>query len=452
MQDALAHGQPAAAPAPSAVFGSWRRPSCERLDIVDSMPRSLLLVTALAAALATGLAACGGDDDAATTPPPPSPTTATTAGAATATSTQLSAPRAATKNTTRIDAADAAAVAATTALTMYPATAEDTRPRAVVLAGADDWRSILLASSFAAPPLSFPLLLMDGRQMPPVTTTALSLLQPTGSPQMNRAQGLRINVSTRQESLRTRNVTASTPAGLSRATDRQLTRARGKASSRVLVVNGDDPTIAAPAAAWAARSGDPILFVGSGTLPADTRAALESHENPRIYVLGGPETISRFVIDQLQQLGTVKRIAPDEAGFTPADLAIEFAKYSDLDMGFNYRNPGHGYVFAATKEPVMAMAAAGLSSGGQYGALLYVDDPGHVSPALRKYLLGVQPGFTDQIPPTMGVYNRGWLIGSPASIEVPTQGRIDALLEIQRSNDPAAVAAASGTSTEGNTQ
>lgn len=413
------------------------------------MPRSLLSVAALLVALGAGLTACGGDDPAPTEPA--SDTSPSAAGSVTAGSTQLDAPRAVTKNTVRVDAADPTAVAATTALTMYPSTAKDLRPRAIVLAGADDWRSILLASSFAAPPLSFPLLLMDGRDMPPATTTALSQLQPVGSPQMNNAQGLRINVSTRQESLRTRNVTASTPAGLSRATDRQLTRARGKAASRVLVVNGDDPTIAAPAAAWAARSGDPILFVGSGTLPADTKAALEAHDNPRIYVLGGQETVSRFVIDQLQKLGSVKRIAPEEAGFTPADLAIEFASYSDLDMGFNYRNPGHGYLFASTKDPISAMAAAGLSSGGVYPALLYVDDPGDIAPALRKYLRSVQPGYTDAIPPTMGVYNRGWIIGSPAAIEVPTQSKIDALLEIARSNDPAAVAAASGTTTQGTT-
>lgn len=402
------------------------------------MPRSLLLVTAVAALLTVTLTACGGEDPAPTNSPA-SNTTPSAAGSATASSTELDAPRLVTKNTVRIDAADPAAIAASTALTMYPSTADDLRPRAVVLAGNDDWRSILLAAPFAAPPLSFPLLLMDGRNMPPVTTAALSQLQPTGSPQMNKAQGLRIAVSTRPESIRTRYLAASTTAGLAREADRQLTRARGKASTRVLVVNADDPTVAAPAAAWAARSGDPILFVGAGVLPADTRAALQTHDNPRIYVLGGPDTVSRYVIDQLQKLGSVKRIAPDEAGFTPADLSIEFAKYSDLDMGWNYRNPGHGYVFSQVKDPIHAMSAAGLSSGGQYGALLYVDDPGHLSDAMRKYLRGVQPGYTTRCPPTQGVYNRGWIVGSPAAIEVRTQGRIDQMLEIIQSNDPAAV-------------
>ena len=422
-------------PGAGPLFGGARRRARGRLDIVAAM-RRLPLLTLLAAAIATaaGLSACGSDD----TPPPkstPSPTTPTTDGSTSATTTTLPAPRAYTKNTTRLDAADPTGVAALTALTMYPSTARDLRPDAVTFAGADDWRSILLASSFAAKPLGFPLLLMDGRNLPPVSAATLAQLQPGGAPSMNKAQGLRIGVSTRPANdLRTRYLTSATPAGLARAADRQLQRLRGSASARVIVVNSDDPKSAAPAAAWAARSGDPILFTGSGTLPADTKAALQSHSNPRIYVVGGPDTVSRFVISQLQEYGTVKRIQPAEATGGPSDLSIAFARYSDNDFGFNYRDIGHGFVFASTNDPISAMAAAALSSGGNYGALLFVDRPGHIEQPLKSFLLDVQPGYDDSHPPTQGFYNRGWIVGATTAISVQTQARIDGLLEITRTD------------------
>ena len=413
------------------------------------MPRALpvlLLAGALLSSLT--LAACGGDDPAPATSSP-SPTTPTTEGSTTATSTSLPVPRGYTKNTVRIDAVDPAAVAATTALTMFPSTARDLRPDAITLAGADDWRAILLAAPFAAKPLGFPLLLADGRNLPPVSSTALRQLQPAGAKVMNSAQVLRIGTAARPEGMRYRYVTATTPAGLAKAADRQLTKTRGRASSRILVVNSEDPASAAPAAAWAARSGDPILFTGAGTLPADTKEAISEHDNPRIYVLGSSDVVSSFVIRSLKDIpGTsVYRIQPPNDDGGPADLAIEFARYSDQDFGWNYRLPGHSFLFAPTKDPTSAMAAAALSSGGTYPALLYVDEPNHVSPALKSYLLDVQPGYDAQHPPTQTFQNRGWFLGPTTAIEVSTQARIDSLLESIPSDNPNALGDTADTQT-----
>ncbi len=160
----------------------------------------LLMLLAAATVPAVGISACGGSDKPATTSTSPSPTTPTTDGSTSASSTTLPAPRGYTKNTTRLDASDPTGIAALTALTMYPSTARDLRPDAVTFAGADDWRSILLASSFAAKPLGFPLLLMDGRNLPPISSATLAQLQPAGAPSMNKAQGLRIGVSVRPSS------------------------------------------------------------------------------------------------------------------------------------------------------------------------------------------------------------------------------------------------------------
>ena len=403
--------------------------------------RSRLLPLTACGALILGLSACGGSKAANTSPSTPGAPGGTTT---TMNSSQLNAPTASTKNTTRIDAGDTVAVAAETALTMYPSVASDLRPDAVVFAEDNDWRSMLLASSFEARPLGFPLLLLNGRAVPPATAAALASLSPDGSPLMNRAQGIRIGVATAPSNLRTRFLTASTPAGIARAADKQLAKARGGPSNRVMIVNSEDPASAAPAAYWAAYSGDPILFATKGSLPADTKAALLTHVNPRVYVLGDDNLIGRNVVSQIQELGaTVQRIHPAIAAGGPADLAIAFAKYSDQDMGFNYNNAGHGFAFAPTNDPTSAIAAAGLAAGGTYPALLLVDNANHLSPALRSYMLDVQPGWSAIVKPTQGVYNHGWFIGPSTAISIDVQSRIDGLMEIQQTDTSAAQATSS---------
>ncbi len=67
-----------------------------------------------------------------------------------------------------------------------------------------------------------------------------------------------------------------------------------------------------PAAAWAAKSGDSILFTQRDVLPEPTRSAILLHERPRIYVLGPPSAISAGVVTQLGRLGAVTRISGAE--------------------------------------------------------------------------------------------------------------------------------------------
>ena len=81
-----------------------------------------------------------------------------------------------------------------------------------------------------------------------------------------------------------------------------------------------------------------------------------------------------------------------------------------------------------------AMAAAALSSGGDYPAMLFVDRPNHLEQSLKNYLLDVQPGYDDTHPPTQGFYNRGWIIGATTAISAQVQARIDSLLEITRTD------------------
>src|SRR3954468_17183730 len=62
-------------------------------------------------------------------------------------------PVVATKNTTRVAGADAVADAAGAALATYPARTPESRPAAVILADAGDWRTGIVASVLVGKPI-----------------------------------------------------------------------------------------------------------------------------------------------------------------------------------------------------------------------------------------------------------------------------------------------------------
>ena len=337
----------------------------------------------------------------------------------------LQIPSAATKNTTRLPGPDPASIAADAALAVFPSASRESRPGAVALVEQRDWRTALAASSLMGPPLRAPMLLTDPEELPQVTADALRALAPGGARDARGAQVIRVGTTPRPENLRPTDITASTPSATAAAIDSFLTSTRGTPSRRVIVVSADDPAFAMPAAAWAAKSGDPILFTGRDALPAATTAALRGRRNPQILLLGPTTVASDAVEEALDDLGEVTRVdGPD-----PVRNAIAFARFSSGDAGWGVTDPGHGLVFARSDTPLAAAAASPLSAAGTYGPLLVLDAPGQLAEPLREYLLDIQPGYEDD--PVRGVYNHGWLAGDDGAISPALQAEIDGLLEIQ---------------------
>jgi ell wall binding domain 2 (CWB2) len=381
---------------------------------------------ALACLLAVLAAGCGGGkskDEGLGEPVQP---TATVQGSEEGASSNLGLPFIATKNTTRIAGADPIADAAGVARAVFPSTSADTRPNTVALIDARDWRAGVAGAVLASTPMRAAILLSDGPKLPAVTEEALKALQPTGAKSPGGAQLVRVGDVARPAGLRTTEIAGRDSFALARAIDAFQTAARGNPSERVVVVSADAPAFAMPAAAWAAKAGDPVLFVRRDEVPAETRAALTAHDQPHIYVLGPKSTISDATLNELGRLGTVKRIGADD----PTQSAIAFARYTDPSFGWGVVDPGHGLVFARTDRPLDAAAAAPLSVSGSYGPLLVMTAGTSVDSALDQYLLDIQPGYTRD--PVRGVYNHGWLIGDDRAISVATQARIDSLLEIKK--------------------
>ncbi|MDX6686703.1 MAG: hypothetical protein QOF86_2831 [Baekduia sp.] len=390
------------------------------------------LIAAVVLLIAFVAAGCGRSSDptmkkSATTPTLGAKGTETTAAG------DLGFPSFATKNTTRIGGADPTADAAAAARAVYTGTSRITRPRAVVLADDRDWRVGLAASVLMSSPVRAPLLYAHGPgALPAATKAALAALAPSGSKPAGGAQVVRVGDVPELPGTRTTDLRGADAFAMARAIDAFQAAARGATSDRVVVVGAGSPEYAMPAAAWAAKAGDPILFTNRDDVPSDTRAAIAAHQQPKIYVLGPPSTVSEKAMTQLRKLGSVTRISGPSA---PAS-SVAFARFVDGAFGWGVVDPGHGLVFASTSRPGDAAAAAPLSASGTYGPLLVSDTPDKLPPALQGYLLDIQPGYPRD--PVRGVYNHGWIVGDQGAFSVPVQSQIDSLLEIVPVNERAA--------------
>jgi Cell wall binding domain 2 (CWB2) len=342
----------------------------------------------------------------------------------TAKKTVLGFPALATKNTTRVGGTDPTDDAAGAANAVFPSHEAALRPRLVSLVNSGDWHAGIAAAALMAPPIRAPVLLAGKDGIPDATAGALNSLAPRGFARAGGAQVVRIGDVAKPKGARSTQLAGSDPFALADAIDAFLEHATGNASPDVVIAPADAPTFAMPAAAWAAKSGDAVLYVHKDQVPAATKRAIQRHEHPTMYVLGPRQVISDGVLQQLKKLGTVKRVG----GKTAVDNAIAFARYSDGSFGWGVQDPGHGFVIANTGRPLDAAAGAALSASGKYGPLLLLDSRDRLPPSLQNYLLDLQPGY--RFDPVRGVYNHAWLMGDESAISVDVQARVDSLAEI----------------------
>jgi hypothetical protein len=340
---------------------------------------------------------------------------------------ELGYPAFATSNTTRVGGADAASTAAGVALAVYPALDESQRPPAVVLVDSEDWQGGIAAAVLMAPPLGAPLLIAEGDELPDPTRQALDALDPQGNAESGGAAAFAIGTAAAPEGLEVKRVAGDGVAATAAAVARLRNQLLDPAPRHIVVAPASAAAFALPAAAWAARSGDPVLFAARNRLPAPTASLLRRHRDVPVYVLGPSSAISSSVVRQIAAIGgEVRRVSGED----PVENAIALARYSDGAFGWNVNDPGHGFVVARSDAPLAAAAAAPLSASGTWGPLLLTDSADTLSRALRGYLLDVKPGYTTD--PTRAFYNHVWVIGDEEAIEVSQQAEIDELAELAK--------------------
>src|SRR5437016_9837245 len=188
---------------------------------------------------------------------------------------KLGFPALATRNTIRVAGGDAVTDLAGTVTAVFPATSPTTRPDAVVLVDRSDWQGAIAASVMNAAPLDAPILASDGSSLPPASADALARLHPHGSDLARGAQVIRIGAKPPAPGgMKTGKVGGADPYATAAAIDRFFTAVRGRPSPHVIVASGEQAAYAMPAASWAARSGDSVLFTHQNRVPAVTLKAI----------------------------------------------------------------------------------------------------------------------------------------------------------------------------------
>jgi len=391
-------------------------------------PKALIALVALAIIfIAAAIVWGGGEEDPEAPTPAPTPTAsdsrpdATTSQSAEA----LGYPSFATNNTTRIGGSDPSANAAAAALAAFPSTTAEQRPAAVTVVGEEDWAGAIAAAVLMAEPVRAPILFSGPEDIPEVTGEALAALDPQGSAATGEASLFAVGTVAYPGKA------APIDSGDSATTAAQIATLRdrltGKPPRHIVIASSSQPDFAMPAAAWAARSGDPILYSDEEKLPSATAAALKKHPQVPVYVLGPASAISSKVVREIDQISKqVKRVSGED----PVANALALARYRDGSFGWNINDPGHGFVLARSDSPANAAAAAPLSGSGTWGPLLLTDDAASVPADLRNYLLDVKPGYTTD--PTRAFYNHVWVIGDGNAISVEQQAEVSKLTELAK--------------------
>jgi hypothetical protein len=333
-------------------------------------------------------------------------------------------PAFATKNTTRVAGADPIADAAAVALAVDPSTGGVQGPDAVTLVDAADWPAGIAAASLVAAPVGAPILVTDSDEVPELTENAIRALGPEGSAETAGRQAFVIGSAASPDHLDTLEVKGTSAAEVAAEVASLRERLTGK-PDHLLLASSDEPAFAMPAAGWAARSGDPVLYVQRDSVPEPTRKALRRYKGVPVYVLGPTSAISSKAFKEIEKLApSAERVGADD----PVASAIEFARYASGGFGWNINDPGHGFVIANTSRPLDAAVAAPLSASGTWGPLLVTEDSDSVPAQLRGYLLDLKPGYEQD--PTRALYNHMWLIGDPSALSVDFQAQLDEIAEV----------------------
>jgi hypothetical protein len=414
--------KPPRPPKPAAPPKRRRKPIPAALKLVGGL--FVLAIVFIVAAIVGG--SSGGGDKSAEAPAPVSEAPSGQGEPATAqTPEELGYPAFATANTTRVGGADPASNAAGVALATYPSVEPSQRPEAVTLVDADDWRGAISAAVLMAAPVGAPVLISEADGVPEPTSQALDALDPQGGKATQGTRAFAIGVAAVPSGLDAKHVGGG--AAGAAAIEALRERLLGGPPQHVVIAAAEQPSFAMPAAAWAARSGDPVLFANRNKLPTVTATALKRHPQVPVFVLGPSSAVSSGVVREIAKIvNRVRRVSGED----PVENAIALARYADGDFGWNVNDPGHGFVVARSDSPLDAAAAAPLSASGTWGPLLLTDGADTLPAALRSYLLDVKPGYTTD--PTRAFYNHVWVIGDQGAIDVKQQAEIDELAELAK--------------------
>ncbi len=296
-----------------------------------------------------------------------------------------------------------------------------------MVVGEDDWQGGIAAASLTADPVRAPILVSQKDSVPSETAAALSALQPPGSVETGGAQVIAVGDVQVPSGLQTRKVGGGTPAARAGALDLLREKLGVPAPQHIVVVSDRSSAFSMPAAGWAARSGDLVLFTGPKTLPKPTARALKRHEKLPVYVLGPSSVVSSDVVRQIDH---DRRAGAPRLRRGPRLQRDRLRPLLGRQLRLEHQRP-RPWLRGRPRRPAPRRRRSGaLSAGGTWGPLLLTDSADTLPGALRGYLLDVKPGY--QTDPTRALYNHVWVIGDQGAIDVSQQADIDDLAALAK--------------------
>jgi hypothetical protein len=350
-----------------------------------------------------------------------------------------------TTNTVRLSGPDVFSAATAITQTTYGATHHEDRPHAVTLVRADRQADAMLAASRITHfPVNSPVLYVEADRIPPVTLAELRRLGPDGNEYDNNVQIYLVGPiapSVEQQirerlGYRTRSFRIADPVALSEALDTWAAAVHADHPDEVAIVQLDRLDTGLPAVAWNAHMGHGLFFVRGGTVPPETRRALQRRyrQDAFIYLLGDETVIPPEAERALSAFGHVQRVT----GNTPEAISLRFAEFQDRglnqgywigfwtrEFGWGVTEPGHNFTFANPADWQQAVTGSVLSHMGKHGPMILIG-PNGPSAATAAFLSRIRPPLS---APGDQLSNHGWILGDRTRISWPAQADIDLLLD-----------------------
>lgn len=339
----------------------------------------------------------------------------------------------ATKNTTRINTSDPTEAAVIVSQSLWTAQTKNNRPSSVVLTDVSNWQIAAVSADLIHHPNNGPILFTTKEGVPEATLAELKRLNPLGAEGNNGVQVVlvgpmasNVEEQLKRLDLKVDRIEGDEPAAVAQAIDTYYAKASGELPKAVIVGSMDSPEYTLPAVNWIAHMPEPLLYVTKDEIPDPTVNALKARGgSATIYILGPEKVVSTAVEKQLQEFGTVTRIA----GKDMYENAIAFAAFKDANNGFGWgiTTPGHNLSLLTTDSTMLAIAAAPFSHLGKHAPLIFTEKDG-LPDSVMEYMMTLQPKFQDS--PAEGPYNHAWLTGDINTIKESAQSEIDDMLEI----------------------
>ena len=302
------------------------------------------------------------------------------------------------------------------------------KPNAVILVNKNEVFDGIAAASLVHFPINAPILFTDGNMLSQETLSEINRLSPKGYKGIHviLVGNISRNISLvlNRSGFRTQHITGHNHF----ETACKISGVR-KEFKNILIASGEDYSEGIMASYWSAHHGDPILYVQRNSIPFCTLETIKKIHDINVYIIGSRKAISEDVEKSISQLPNVKHIDRID-GYTPYDIAVNFAKYKDpkteFGWGRDYRE-GHAFTFGAPDNPMDIIAGALFAHMGKHTPLLLTENNG-LPTVVEKYIKSVKPMMPKDMP--RPPFMHGFIIGDILYITYAAQVKIENTLSI----------------------